>query len=115
MTFSYLFVYELKKPDKPNDCPSDWVAATGLTGAGSFCYKMVEGADTDFDGAETYCNGLGEVTGHTTSLISIEDAYEVSFDRFRRLFGLLQGGSPSKFWLHLSIDFSCSKQQKILR
>ena len=74
-----LFIYELNKPDKPNDCPSDWVAATGLTGAGSFCYKMVEGADTDFDGAETYCNGLGEVTGHTTSLISIEDAYEVSF------------------------------------
>ena len=40
---------------------------------------MVEGADTDFDGAETYCNGLGEVTGHTTSLISIEDAYEVRY------------------------------------
>ena len=57
MILSNLFIYELKKPDKPNDCPSDWVAATGLTGAGSFCYKMVEGADTDFDGAEEALDG----------------------------------------------------------
>ena len=69
--------YSLPEPPKADRCPPDWIAATGITGSGSFCYKMIENQDTDFDGAQAYCEGLKDTTGHTTNLASIEDAYEV--------------------------------------
>lgn len=44
----------------------------------SFCYKLVTGKDTDFDGAQAACQALSDETGHTTNVASIEDIYEVS-------------------------------------
>merc|ERR1719228_2718591 len=61
---------------KKDKCPSGWIAATGLTGSASFCYKMIENQDNDFDGAQAYCQGLKSETGHDTNLASIEDVYE---------------------------------------
>ena len=80
---SHQLDFSLPEPPKVDECPTGWISATGLTGAGSFCYKMIEGQETDFDGAQKYCEGLKDQTGHTTNLASIEDAYEVNLDLSR--------------------------------
>ena len=56
-------------------CPEGWVQAPRVN---SFCYKLVTGKDTDFDGAQAACQALSDETGHTTNVASIEDIYEVS-------------------------------------
>ena len=83
---SHKLDYALPAPPVENDCPYDWVAATGITGAGSYCYKMITDVTANFDGAQEYCAGLKSETGHTTNLVSIEDEYEVIFleDNFER-------------------------------
>ena len=43
----------------------------------NFCYKLIAGKDTDFDGAQSACVDLESETGARTNLASIEDIYEV--------------------------------------
>merc|ERR1719355_377586 len=72
---------QLDSSEKPTSgpwCPDGWKQAPRVN---SFCYKLVTGSstDTDFDGAQKYCEGLAAETQHTTNLASIEDIYEDNF------------------------------------
>jgi len=75
---SYMCYHQLDRNEKPTQsawCPEGWQQQARVN---SFCYKLVTGHDTDFDGAQAYCEGLTSETGHTTNLASIEDVYEVN-------------------------------------
>ena len=79
-TRSYMCFHQLDRSETQATspwCPEGWQQAPRIN---SFCYKLVTGQDTDFDGAQNICEGLSSETGHTTNLASIEDIYEVSYN-----------------------------------